>query len=383
MNLRAVFALLTALLLVAGCVGGPAENTGTAAPATETTDITATATETTKSTTSLASLPSGISDDRTLNASRLLSTHESALKTSGYEFDYRSVTKTDGTVNATAMLWGTVAEGQTSFERHTEYTDGSATAYRTHLWANDSVLLTKQTADGQTQYNERAQSEQLRAELAQTGMMTRTLTELLNSGEFTVTKTEDSSGQALITLKATEPANDSEFENATDFDATLVVDSSGRVRQLHRTVKTDDVHLEHDFELTLSGTTAVERPDWSEKAHETVSANIEVNAAERTIELEHAGGETLSAGSTVRIEHDGKVHLLELERSFEPGQHRYLSYPGGGDPVLLTQRTSGANGDRIEGSYSLAILDSNGNTVTSMGFGVGHSEATDSSSDSS
>ncbi|GAA0247110.1 hypothetical protein ACFFQF_05925 [Haladaptatus pallidirubidus] len=383
MNLRPAFALLTAMLLVAGCVGGPANDAGTPTAATETGTPTATlTTETTTPTTPLEpSLPTGISDDGSVNASRLISAHESALEETGYEFEYRSVTEAGGEANTTTH-WGTVAEGRTSFVKHAEYTtDSSSEQYGMHLWANGSVLLTKQVVDGQTNYNERAQDDHLRQQLASVATMTETLDDLLASGEFEVTKTDRSSGQSFVTLSATEPTDDSQFENATEFDATLVVDSSGRVHEFHRTVTTDRVRLEQNFELSFVDTTSVERPQWADDARAVLTANVEVSTSKNAIELEHESGDTLAADSTVRIEHGGETHVLEFGGTFKSGERVFIYYPADGDaPVLVADEPTDVNAERIEGEYSLTVLGPNGNTVTAMGFGVGYSDESSHSS---
>ncbi|WP_266075260.1 hypothetical protein [Haladaptatus caseinilyticus] len=382
MSPRPAFVLLTAMLLVAGCVGSPVENTGTSSPATGTTEFGTPLTETT--TQQESTLPSGISDDGQINSSNLLFAHEPALSKTGYEFEYRSVSETDGEKATVVSQWGTVAEGRTSFERYAEYaSDSSQKRYQAHLWANDTVLLTKQDTDEQVRYTERMQTEPLRHELASVGTLTRILEAILGSGEFEVVNTDRSDGQSLVTLSATEPTDETQFENVTNFDATLVVDSSGRVREFHRTVETDRMRLEQDFELTLTAVTSVERPEWAEKARAATAANIEVETTKHAIELEHAGGETLSAGSTVRIEHDGKTHVREFDRPFKPGERLYIYYPADGSAPVLAAEPAAVAVERIDGSYSMAVLDSNGNTVTAMGLGVGHSDGTDSSSESS
>lgn len=377
MHPRLRAALLVAMLLLAGCIGSL--STDTASTTTDgripaTTDTTQTTVESTDE-----ALPPGVTEDGVSTASALLAAHASALKETSYGFEYRSITEVDGGTNATATQRGTVSAGFASFELRSVH--GDANRYRSTLWANDSVLLTKRTADGTTWYDERTRNERLEAELDSAVTKTETLSVLLRSGTFEIAGTDRSAGRTLTTLRATEPAGGTRYENATDFDATLVVDSSGRVHEFHRTVVTETSILRQDFELSVLDAATVERPEWAGNALATTTANIDVDSTTDAIRFEHAGGEDLPAGSTVRIDHDGDAHTLELAAPLGTGESVYIYYPGdGGAPVLVADEPTDARAERIDGEYSITVLDPNGNAVLSMGFSVGYAESSGDSS---
>ncbi|WP_440010319.1 DUF7537 family lipoprotein [Halomicrococcus sp. SG-WS-1] len=384
MSTRPLAALLLATsLLVAGCVGGPTGGT-TTAPTTDTTDA-ADATETTTATTldpANADLPPGVDESGVENASALVAAHEDALAGTGYEFEYRLQRRYDDETT-TVRQHGAATAGLSSFVAKATV-DGEAPITTSATWANESVVLRHYETNEGEQYKKQTRTDEPQRETESLVTKATVLRSLLASGEFSVATVERVGDRTLTTLRADEYSGDGHFQDVETFDATVVVDASGRVHEFTRTVETDDGHRRSEFEITSLGPTTVERPDWAGQAAASVNADLEVTTShEDFIVVFHRGGDVLPAGSTIRVEHDGETRTFELSSALKPGDDRYVHYPAdGGDPVISDERPTDVDAERVEGSYSVTVTDPDGNVVLSLGFGVGHGESSEGGSSS-
>ncbi|WP_327050843.1 DUF7537 family lipoprotein [Halomicrococcus gelatinilyticus] len=365
--------LLAAAVLAAGCVGGFGSGTPDATTA-ETTDGTTTHATTTGVGPADAALPPGVTESGLANATKLVAAHEAALAETGYEFRFTASTWYGNETSAGTQT-GTVAVGLSSFLVTKSVQDDSST-YTTATWANESVALTAFTSDGERRYQERERNADTQKEITSQATKAITLQSILDSGEFSVTEVERTGERTLTTVRADAYAGDARFDDVSEYNATVVVDASGRVHEFHWTVETADLRRESDFELTAIGPVSVERPDWAGAAAETVNADVDVTSDEEFVVVHHRGGDALPAGSTVEIGHDGETHAFELESPLVTQGDRYIYYPAdGGDPVMTDDRPTDVDAERVDGSYSVTVTDPQGRTVHSTGFGVGHGEA--------
>ena len=368
--------LLAAAVLAAGCVGGFGSGTPDATTTVGTTAVPTTTQTTTTPGDGPAStdLPPGVSGSRLANATKLVAAHESALAETGYEFEYTADTRYANETSVGTQT-GTVAAGLSSFLVTKSVQDDSST-YTTATWANESVALTTFTSDGERRYQERERNADTQKEITSQATKVITLQSILDSGEFSATEVERTGDWTLTTLRADAYSGDGRFDDVSEYNATVVVDSSGRVHEFHWTIETADLRRVSDFELTAIGPVSVERPDWAGAAAETVNADLDVTTDEEFVVVHHRGGDALPAGSTIEIGHDGETHTFELESPLSAQGDRYIFYPAdGGDPVMTDDRPTDANGEHIDGSYSVTVTDPQGHTVHSTGFGVGHEAA--------
>ena len=321
-----------------------------------------------------ADLPPGVTESGLANASSLVAAHEDSLAETGYEFEFHANSRYANETSVGTQT-GTVAAGLSTFLVRTSVEDDSST-YQTTTWANESVALTAFTSDGDRRYQERERTADTQKEITSQATKATTLQSILESGEFSVASVERAGDRTLTTLRADTYSGEGHFDGVSQYDATVVVDSSGRVHEFHWTIETADLRRESDFELTAIGPVSVERPDWAGAAAETVNADLDVTTDEEFVVVHHRGGDALPAGSTIDVGHDGETHTLELESPLDAGDDRYVHYPAdGGDPVMTDDRPTDVDAERIDGSYSVTVTDPQGHAVLSMGFGVGHGEA--------
>lgn len=362
-------ALLTVMVLVAGCLGGPAENGTTQTTNTARQTKTATTTNTTIAPTN-ADLPPGVTTGGVSNASVLVSAHESALTETGFQFVFRTSGHRDGKP-FDAVQRGRAAAGLSTVLYEVNAT--SDTAYHSVVWKNDSTTVVEITNGGKTRY-------QVHSRIYRGVAKSYTIREMLRSGEFAVAHVERVGGQTLTTLRADRYSGDGGFENVSAYNATLVVDSAGCVHEFHWRVETEKQSRTVDFELTATHSAAIERPDWVDKAGEFIAADIRTSTESGRLVISHRGGDVLPAGSKIELGHDGKTYTATFDQPLETGETAYLYFPkDGGDPILTTTDPGTDAGVRFDGSYSLSIVSPGGVVISSSGFAVGHASSSASS----
>ena len=221
-------------------------------------------------------LPPGVSQDGVDNASTLVDAHSNALNESGYAYRVGlqgSVAVSDGNETSTAY--------ETNLTQTSRAEPGGRPAFVTAdvrsaqagqnqsqsvaYWWNDTTTLGRFSAGEQTQYaafDQRPGQGQLYAPDDQY------LRQIVGASNFTVSGVDRSGGETLITLTATE-ANAS-LQGVTEYNATVVVDSEGRIHSAsqHAIVEsaqgTQTVDLR--YELTATSVETVAQPEWADEA---------------------------------------------------------------------------------------------------------------------
>lgn len=221
-------------------------------------------------------LPPGVSQNGVENASALVSAHTAALNESGYAYRLGL----QGTVNVTVDN-ETSTQYETNLTQTVRAEDGGRPAFVTAevqsvqseqnqsqavaYWWNDTTTLARVSAGGGTQYaafDQRPDQGQLYAPDEQY------LQQVVGSSNFSVSGVDRSGEETLITLTATE-ANAS-MQGVTSYNATLVVDSEGRIHSAtqHAVVEsaqgTQTVDLR--YELTETSVSTVDQPEWADEA---------------------------------------------------------------------------------------------------------------------
>ncbi|EFW91917.1 hypothetical protein ZOD2009_10580 [Haladaptatus paucihalophilus DX253] len=362
-------ALLTAMILVAGCLGGHAGTTNVASDTTtQTASSTTTATTTTETTISPADadLPPGVTTDGISDVDALVSAHESALRETGFQFEARQTSRADG--NTTVA----VQHGRATAGLSTVFTRLNMTGnfhYRSTVWKNDSTVISRGTSEEGTRYRIRPREERGVAK-------SNTIRSILHTGEFAIDHVASVDDGTRITLHADRFSGNGGFENVTDYDATLVVDSAGRVHRFHRFIETDGRTRSIDFEFLAARSDAIDRPEWTDEAGRAVHADLRTTTDSGRLEIEHRGGDALPAGSSIELGHNGTTYAATFEHALEPGETAYFYFPSdGGDPMLTRTDPGRDAGTRFEGSYSLTIVTASDVIVQSSGFSVGYDES--------
>lgn len=247
-------ALLALLVVVAGCAG-----TNQLTSPNEPTD---------------GELPPGVSETRVENASALFDAHALALEESGYASRLERNRSVDGNNESqpeydewrhqtTRMEGGEyhgVATVVTGFSRP-GYNETSQFDY----WWNNSTAFVRFDAGNETRYDRLDQPTGIGSAFVSD---TWYLWGLLDDGEFVVDGVDRTLSGTRITLTST--GNGTRAEAASSYDATVVVDSAGRIHSAteHATYDTDEgtVTVHTRYERTTTGLRSVADPDWLDEA---------------------------------------------------------------------------------------------------------------------
>ncbi|SDM80915.1 hypothetical protein SAMN04487949_2661 [Halogranum gelatinilyticum] len=220
-------------------------------------------------------LPPGVSQDGVDNASTLVDAHSAALNESGYAYRVGLA----GSVNVNDSETSTAYE--TNLTQTSRAEPGGRPAFVTAdvrsaqaggnqsqtvaYWWNDTTTLARFSAGEQTQYaafDQRPGEGQLYAPDDQY------LRQIVGASNFSVSGVDRSGEETLITLTATE-ANAS-LQGVTEYNATVVVDSEGRIHSARQYAvvesgqgtQTVDLH----YELTATSVETVAQPEWADEA---------------------------------------------------------------------------------------------------------------------
>ncbi|MFB6169512.1 MAG: hypothetical protein ABEJ06_00040 [Haloarculaceae archaeon] len=250
MRRRFAVTALVALVLVAGCVGGPSEETSTATP-------TPTATETT---TAAPSYPTGFGPDGVTNASAAASAHADALLASdGFTFAFNA-TRRDG------------GERRGVYLSRVDLTDRQVLTYvhrpdtRYVQFYGDGVVYENLTQNGETKYASQNATIPLNGTTGRS-----TVAQLLGGVEYGSPERVDGGfrygSERLVDARGIVGVDRA---NVSSFEAAVVVGEDGVVRSItyESTYTQGGQQFTVTGELATSkvGSTDVERPDWTAKA---------------------------------------------------------------------------------------------------------------------
>jgi len=255
---------IAALLVTAGC-------SGTSGPATTaTTDATEPTTTPATTTVGPPEYPAGVSADGVKNASTLVNAHRAHVVEHGAVLD--GVTDTNGTVgnrsvavdaSETAVLSPNATYLSWTLDGSRTVNGTSETTLDESYWANDSVLVSRVATTGNVTIRTRNRTGIYDDLVVNAGVKDRVLEAALSNANYTVAGTEYADGRWLTTL---ESVNDtySGQRPVVEFDATIVVASSGRVLSMERgwVTETDRSRNRYHDEFTWSPAEPVERADW-------------------------------------------------------------------------------------------------------------------------
>lgn len=221
-------------------------------------------------------LPPGVSQNGIENASALIDAHTTALDESGYAYRLNFQQAVNVTVDnqssmqyETNLTQTTRAEpgGRPAFVTAEVYgaQAGQNQSQTVAYWWNDTTTLARISTGGQTQYmavDQRPDEGQLYAPNEQF------LRQVVFPSNFSITGVDRSGGETLITLTATE--TNASLQGVTSYDATLVVDSEGRIHsatqyaviESGQGTQTVDLH----YELTETSVSTVDQPEWADEA---------------------------------------------------------------------------------------------------------------------
>jgi hypothetical protein len=219
-------------------------------------------------------LPPGVSETRVENASALLDAHTLALDESGYAYRLERNRSVDGhnesqpeydewrhqTTRVAGGEYHGVATVTTGFSRP-GYDETSQFDY----WWNNSTAFVRFDAGNETRYDRLDQPTGIGSAFVSD---TWYLWGLLDDGEFVVDGVDRTVSGARITLTST--GNGTRAQAARSYDATVVVDTAGRIHSAteEAVYDTDEgtVAIHTRYERTTTGVRSVDDPDWLDEA---------------------------------------------------------------------------------------------------------------------
>ncbi|MHB9285687.1 hypothetical protein ACKVMT_01440 [Halobacteriales archaeon Cl-PHB] len=282
MTRRVVAVALVAMVLLAGCLGGPTDSPAedhTPTPTEVDTDV------------------PGVTNGTLTNVSALTEANAAELTESGGEVQVRQTTAGETTGYrlqlsagaSTYLLNGTTPNGE----------DGPLAVA---LWANETTQVVRFGTED-PRYRVAAREQETPNPL--------TLVEnALAGGGFTVQQEATGNGSVVLTAdEYTAPGSgQSRFANVSEYDATLVVDADGRIHALTVSAVADGRSVAYEYDLLTTELVDVPRPDWLSDvpASASLQADVGVDVAnESVLTLTHRGGDTVPAGSTFTLETNG------------------------------------------------------------------------------
>jgi hypothetical protein len=249
--------LVVALIVLAGCSGFLAGDDGTMPEPDGESDGEPT-------------YPPGVSSSGLDNATALAAAHNDSLAGESYELTVgmEATYSRDGR-NTTAGSRRVVSMA----ENGTFLLDGTnrgTVARNETVWAAGQTAYVRTELDGEVQYDQQ-DATQIRPQLS----AHRLLGDHLATGEFEVDSVDQRDGRTFVTLRATEFAGGSvgdSFDNVSAYEATAVVDETGRIHRLRVHIEGTDsgryVTLDLQVELDENASVDVSRPNWVDEARE-------------------------------------------------------------------------------------------------------------------
>lgn len=351
---------LLAMIVVAGCLGGPVESTPSDTPAT--TPSTGDQNEI------AAGTVPGVSNGTVENATALALANEAWLADSGGE-----VTVTQSAGEGQARYRVRIGASMATYGLSVSPPDGDqATSFE--LWSNESTRFIRlETADDvryrvtereRTRLNSLAEAERY-----------------LRAGAFTVE--EASSGNGTVVLTAEEPTTQADDSGPSgglsSVSGRLVVGASGQIYELNASAKRDGQPITYHYELAETGVDRVARPAWFDEvpASATLHPDLEITPVNGSfLAIRNVGEDPVPPNSTITVSTDEANGTATFETALAGGDTRYAYFDAAdGTLQLSAERPETGVIDPLTSPVSVTIATDDGVTLLSMGMGWGSETA--------
>lgn len=314
--------VIVALVVLAGCSFTlDSGQTPSPAPTTGVEEKTPSSTPTPNET---SPFPPGVNETTIVNVSALLSAHTAALNRTGYV--------ANGSGNTTILRSGFLVEVFRNVR--VVAVEGSHRYYEirrtragpvnrvSQRYSNGSVEFLRRAEDGDVTFRRR--KPQTAAELARV----EHLDSFLRGGNFSVVEVREDADPPTVLLRANETDNEtallsglpSDAKRIRSYNATVLIDSAGRVRRLNATVgfviggnnRTHTV----TFRLARIGVANVSEPDWIDEMNESDERGNDRSKSVDTIhDPADNGGASIGSGTDLG---QRRVSLRRAETSNRP-----------------------------------------------------------------
>jgi len=304
---RLVLALVPALVL-AGCLGGLATETGPS-----------------DSTEGSPEQVPGVTNGTLSNASALVEADRNAVIGDGAALQ---INQSSGRINLTARIVVGANFSTYSLSGTGEMRDGQSTTI--DQWSNETTQFVRTSSAEQTNYRV-VDPDDDRLDILSG------VDEFVSAGAFEVSETTDD-GTVVLTADRTSAA-DGSMTDVDSFDGRLVVDESGQIQNLSVAATRGEESVTYHYQLRQSEVKSVPRPDWVDDVPPgaTVRAQLSVDVEESSyLALEHTGGDSVPSATSVRVASNGTTDTMSLERPLSSGETRYVYVDASADSLRLT-----------------------------------------------
>lgn len=343
--------LVVALVLLAGCLGGPPGSTADATP-----------TPTEQPPTSSADVP-GVANGSLTNATALARANEAILADRGAAVDTSYAE--DGDATGFQVRLGA---GGSTYTLSGTYPTGGAESAVVDIWSNETTRVVRTDAGNDTQYRVVARDSDL--------PNTITLAErYLQSGQFTVQNTSSGDGTVVLTADEAAPSTDrgGPFSDPSAYSGRLVVDSDGLIQNLTVSAVDEGRSVTYRYDLVETGVDRVAPPDWvaAIPASATLDPQLEVTLEnESSLAIRHQGGDAVPRNSTLRLTMNETTRTATLGSALGDGDVRYAYVSADtGELRLVTERPTPDAVDPLTSPISISLVTGDGVTLHSGGMG--------------
>jgi hypothetical protein len=351
MGRRAVAVLVVAIVLLAGCLGGPTgSNSDTTPTPTEQTPI------------SSADVP-GVSNGSLTNATALARANEAILVEQGAVVDTSYAE--DGEATRFQLRLGA---GGSTYTLSGAYPAGGGQSSAVDIWSNDTSRFVRTDAGNDTQYRVVARDSGLPNTI-------RLTEDYLQSGQFTVQNDSRGDGTLVLTADEVAPSTDrgGPFSEPSAYSGRLVVDGDGLIQNLTVSAADEGRSVTYRYGLVETGVDSVSAPDWVADipAGATLDPQLEVTLEnESYLAIRHQGGDAVPRNSTLRLTMNETTSTATFGTELGDGDVRvaYVSADSG-ELRLVDQRPSAEVVDPLSSPISVSLVTDGGVTLHSGGMG--------------
>lgn len=349
MTRRTLVLVALAVVVLAGCLGGPGTETTTTP-----TDGTGTATV------SSEDVP-GVSDGALANATALTRANEAGLTEAGGTARIRR----DGPSGlATARL---VVGAERATYRLTSSRSADGDAIDTDIWSNESRRVIRMSSDGDSNYRVVDRRDDRLNVL--TGV-----TDYLEAGDFTAANESTGNGTVVFTADEFVPPSDGHgrFTNVSSFTGRLVVGESGLIHALSVSATDEQGTESYSYELLGTGVDRVAKPDWFDDvpASATLQTQLRVDVENSSyLAVRNEGGDHVPSNTTISVTSNNTTATATLDTSLVTGDTRYAYIDATTGTLRLTadRPTAGAV-DPVTSPISVSLTTGDGVSLYNAGM---------------
>lgn len=341
--------------MLAGCLGGPAAETGPS----DSTDV------------SPEQVP-GVTNGTLSDASALVEANRHAVTTDGailqinqsserMDIDARLVVGADFSTYSLSGS-GTVSNESTAIDQ----------------WSNETTQFVRTSSGEETNYQVLHRNDERLTLLSSIG-------QFLSAGDFEVANETTGDGTVVLTADSASEASTS-MADLERFDGRLVVSEDGRIQNLSVTLTRAGEQVSYSYELRQAGVESVPKPDWIDDIPPgaTVQAQLSVDVEDDSyLALEHSGGDVVPTGTTVRVESNGTTETVRLDSSLSAGDTRYLYFDASSRELRATEdRPERSTVSPVTSPVSVRIVTEGGAVLHSGSMAWGSESASGGAGDS-